>query len=91
MEGGEEGVGSVDELLFPALDGRGGGMLERKGSRREKRERAHAKAEAGDEGERTASPDGKHGDVKGPVFGADLCDKKKKKNPRSSAPAHSNR
>lgn len=34
---------------------------------------AHAKAEAGDEGKRAASPDGKHGDVKGPVFGADLC------------------
>lgn len=34
----------------------------------------HAEAEAGDEGEGATAPDGEHRDVKGPVFGADLCD-----------------
>jgi hypothetical protein len=45
----------------------------RKGDSESERSFTHAKAEAGDEGKRAASPDGKHGDVKGPVFGADLC------------------
>ena len=33
----------------------------------------HAKAEACDEGERGAAPDGNHRDIKRAVFGADLC------------------
>jgi hypothetical protein len=67
----------VDELLsgggWDVRLGRGRGRRMSERELGERHELAHAKAKAGDEGERTTSLDKKHGDVKGPVFGANLC------------------
>jgi hypothetical protein len=67
----------VDELLSGGGwdvrlgRGRGRGMSERE--LRERRKLTHVKAKVGNAGECIALPDEKHGNVKGPVFGADLC------------------
>jgi hypothetical protein len=42
----------------------------------EREDETHAEAEAGDERKAAASPNRNHRDVKGPVFGADLCGSK---------------